>query len=147
MITALQLTASALNLWSKTKFYAKKAWLWMKSNSHIVFVVALAVIAAIVARKPPNLGKILSVKKDSYDAEIRAIQEAHEKELSDRDKALKRYDLALRQIEEQHNEDSQKLDSQKKKMIRDLISENADDPDAITQRIAELTGFTVVDMD
>lgn len=147
MITVLQLTATALDLWSKTKFYSKKAWLWMKSNGHIVFVVALAVIAAIVARKPPNLGKILSVKKDSYDAEIKAIQDAHEKELADRDKALKRYDLALRQIEDQHSENSQKLDSQKKKMIRELITENADDPDAITQRIAELTGFTVVDMD
>ena len=147
MITVLQLTATALDLWSKTKFYAKKAWLWMKSNGHIVFVVALAVIAAIVARKPPNLGKILSVKKDSYDAEIKAIQDAHEKELADRDKALKRYDQALRQIEDKHSENSQKLDSQKKKMIRELITENADDPDAITQRIAELTGFTVVDMD
>jgi Skp family chaperone for outer membrane proteins len=147
MITALQLTASALNLWSKTKFYGKKIWLWMKSNGHIVFVVALAVIAAIVARKPPNLGKILSVKKDSYDAEIKAIQGAHEKELADRDKALKRYDSALKQIEDQHSEDAQKLDAKKKKKVRDLIVENADDPDAITQRIAELTGFTVVDMD
>ena len=147
MITTLQLAATALDLWSKTKFYTKKAWLWMKSNGHIVFVVALAVIAAIIARKPPNLGKLLSIKKDSYNAEITAIQEAHEKELADRDKALKRYDSALRQIEEQHAEDSEKLDTQKKKMIRNLIADNADDPDAITQRIAELTGFTVVDMD
>ena len=144
MITALQLTASALNLWSKTKFYGKKIWLWMKSNGHIVFVVALAVIAAIVARKPPDLSKVLGAKKDSYNAEIKAIQDAHEKELADRDKALKRYDQALKQIEDQHSEGTKKLDAQKKKLIRNLISENADDPDVITARIAELTGFTVV---
>tara|TARA_A100001011_G_scaffold118874_1_gene125414 strand:+ start:2091 stop:2534 length:444 start_codon:yes stop_codon:yes gene_type:complete len=147
MITALQLTASAANLWSKTKLYSKKAWLWMKSNGHVVFVVALAVIAAIIARKPPNLGKILSVKRDSYKAEMDAMQSAHEKELADRDKALKRYDSALKQIEDQHSEGAKKLDSQKKKLIRNLISENSDDPDAITQRISELTGFTVVDID
>jgi len=147
MMTTLQLTAAALNLWSKTKFYAKKSWLWMKSNGHIVFVVALAVLVAIVTRKPPSLGKVLSAKKDSYDAEIKAIQGAHEKELADRDKSLKRYDSALRQIEEQHFEDAQKLDSQKKKMIRDLITENVDNPDAITEKIAELTGFTIVDID
>ena len=147
MMTALQLTASTLNLWSKTKFYAKKIWLWMKSNGHIVFVVALAVIAAIIARKPPDLSNLLGAKKDSYNAEIKAIQDAHEKELADRDKALKRYDLALKQIEEQHSAGTQKLNSQKKKMIRELITENADDPDAITARIAEITGFTIVDMD
>ena len=147
MITTLQLTAAALNIWSKTKFYAKKSWLWMKSNGHIVFVAALAVIVAIVTRKPSSLGSVLSAKKDAYNAEIKAIQDAHEKELADRDKALKRYDSALRQIEEQHVEDAQKLDSQKKKLIRELIAENADDPDAITERIAELPGFTVVDID
>ena len=147
MITVLQLTTATLKVWSKTKFYAKKAWLWMKSNGHIVFVAALAVIAAIITRKPPDLSKVLGAKKDSYDAEIKAMQDAHEKELSDRDKALKRYDSALKQIEKQHSESTQKLDSQKKKLIRDLIAENADDPDVITARIAELTGFTVVDME
>ena len=147
MITTLQLTAAALNAWSKTKFYAKKTWLWMKSNGHIVFVVALAVIAAIVTRKPPSLGKMLNVKKDAYDAEIKAIQDAHDKELEERDKALRRYDAVLKQIEEQHTENTKKLDAQKKKLIRDLIAENPDDPSAITERIAELTGFTVIDMD
>lgn len=147
MITTLQLTAAALNLWSKTAFYAKKTWLWMKSNGHIVFVVALAVIIAVVSRKTPNLAGILSAKKDSYTAELKAVQDAHEKELKDRAAALKKYDSAVRQIEEQHDENTQKLDAQKKKVIRNLIIENAGNPDAITEKIAELTGFTVVDMD
>ena len=146
MITTLQLTASALSLWSKTKLYTKKAWLWMKSNGHIVFVVALAVIVAIISRKPFNLGKVLTAKKESYDAEIKSLQEAHEKELADRDKAIKRYDSAVKQIEEKYSEEPKKLDSGKKKLIKNLIEENADDPDAITERIAELTGFTVVDI-
>ncbi len=118
----------------------------MKTNGHIVFVVALAVIVAIISRKPFNLGKVLTAKKESYDAEIKSLQEAHEKELADRDKAIKRYDSAVKQIEEKYSEESKKLDSGKKKLIKNLIEENADDPDAITERIAELTGFTVVDI-
>jgi CII-binding regulator of phage lambda lysogenization HflD len=119
----------------------------MKSHGHIVFVAAVAVIVAIVSRRSPDLRKVLSSKKDAYDAEIKAIQAAHDKELEDREKALKRYDVAIRQIEEKYSKKSQALDSEKKKMIKTLISDNPDNPDEITERIAELTGFIVVDLD
>jgi len=147
MLSTLQLTAATLNIWSKTKLYTKKTWVWMKSHGHIVFVAAVAVIVAIVSRRSPDLRKVLSSKKDAYDAEIKAIQAAHDKELEDREKALKRYDVAIRQIEEKYSKKSQALDSEKKKMIKTLISDNPDNPDEITERIAELTGFIVVDLD
>jgi len=146
MWSMIQLTAAITNISSKVKHYSKKAWLWMKSNGHIVFVVAVAVIVGIVSRKTPDLTKLLEEKKQSYDAEIKALQDAHEKEIEDRDKALKRYDTAVKQIEEKYAEESKLLDSEKKKIIKKLISDNPDNPDAITDRIAELTGFTVVDI-
>jgi len=147
MISALQLTAAALNLWSKVSLYTKKVWVWMKSHGHIVFVAAVAVIVTIVSRKPPNIGKLLDAKKAAYNAEIKAIQAEHDKEIEERDRALKRYDDAVRQIESQYDDKTEELDSQKKKLIRQLIESNPDDPDAITDRIAEITGFTVVGLD
>ena len=147
MIQALSIANTALTLASKLKHWVKKAWAWIKVNGHVVFLVGAGIIVLIISRKPVDFSKILNERKKAYEDEINTLKSSHEKELEDRDAANKRYQVAIKQIEEKYASESKKLDAEKKKRIKKLIQDNSEDPDEITKQIADLTGFTVVDID
>lgn len=147
MISTVKLTASVISLMSKARLWAKRAWAWIKVNGHVVFLVASGIIILIVTRKSVDFSKILGERKKAYEDEIKTLKDSHDKEIKDREAATKRYQSAIRQIEEKFQSDSEKLEKSKKAEIKRLIENNPDDPEEITRRIAELTGFDVVDMD
>lgn len=127
----------------KAKVWCKKAWIWTKSHGDIILVAAVAIIVSILTRKGVNLGDVIKSKKENYQAQIDAIENAHKEEIAHRDAALLRYQKAVEDIEKKHAEAQTKLDEKKKKKIKEAIEANADDPDEITRRIAEITGFSI----
>ena len=48
-----------------------------------------------------------------------------------------------KEVEIKYAEAEKKLDSKKKKQVEKIIKENHDDPDAITEKLASLTGFEI----
>jgi flagellar motility protein MotE (MotC chaperone) len=146
MIETLTLAASITSFASKAKLWGQKTWAWMKVNGHVVFLIATGLILFIVSRKSVDFSKILSERKTSYEDEIKVLKDSHEKEIQDRDEASRRYQEAIKQIEEKYESDSKKLEKKKKTEIKRLIENNPDNPEEITKKIAELTGFNIVDM-
>ena len=147
MISTVKFAASMASLFSKTRLWAKRAWAWIKVNGHVVFLVASGIIVLVVTRKSVDFSKILGERKKAYEDEISTLKDSHEKEIRDREAAAKRYRTAIKQIEEKFTSDSRELEKSKKAEIKKLIEKNADNPDEITRKIAEITGFDVVDLD
>jgi len=147
MIGSINLAATALTFSSKLKLWIKKSWAWMKVNGHVVFLVATGLILFVATRKSVDLSKVLDSRKKAYEDEIETLKGSHEKELQDREAATRRYQSAIKQIEEKYASDSMKLESNKKSEIKRLIQSNPDDPEAITKKIAELTGFDIIGLD
>ena len=52
-------------------------------------------------------------------------------------------ETTMREVETKYAEAEKKLDSKKKKQVQKIIKENHDDPDAITEKLASLTGFDI----
>ena len=125
------------------KLWFKKVWVWFKKNWKFVSGVFLAVAVMLIAGKSPNLRSVINRIKEDYDKEIDVIEKAHKQEIEDRDVALKRYSDSIDQIEKSYKDKREKLDSKKKKEIEKVILENSKDPDEITRRISEITGFQV----
>ncbi|MDB4337499.1 hypothetical protein OAA09_00615 [bacterium] len=147
MIASLKSLSSIMALVSNLKLGIKKFWAWIKTNGHVVFVISSALILFIVTRKSVDFSKILKERKKSYEDEIRTLKDSHDKEIKDRDAATRRYQNAVKQIEENYAKDSKKLENSKKSEIKKLIKNNPDNPDEITKKISELTGFNIVDVD
>lgn len=128
------------------KQFLSRTWLWVKQNWEVVLAVAVtAGIGLLVGRtKGLDLGAVLRELQKKHTEEVDAIVEAQEAEVKELVKIEKRTEQALKAIEEKYVEESKTLDRQKKKEIQKAVVESKGDPDAVTKRIAELTGFTVV---
>lgn len=121
----------------------KKAFIWSKKNWKVVSAVVITALVFLLTQKGPSLRTVLSRVREDYEKEIDAINGSHEKEIEARDKANKRYADSLAEVEKKYAEEKKTLDRKKKKEIKKIISESADDPDEITRRIAEVTGFDI----
>lgn len=125
------------------KLALKKAYAWLKKNWKFVAGLSVSLILMLLTRKTFDFSKILKHTNESYREEIDAINEAHSVEIESRNKEIKRYTEIISQIEREYAKKEEALTAAGEKEIKRLIRENEDDPDEITRRLAELTGFTI----
>ena len=121
----------------------KKILAWIRKNWKIVSAVAITALVFLLTQKGPSLRAVLSRVREDYEKEIDVINSTHEKELEARDKAHKLYADSLAEVEKKYAEEKKTLDRKKKKEIKKILSESDGDPDEITRRIAEVTGFEI----
>lgn len=123
----------------------KKAWSFVKHYWYIpVVLIAFVVVAIVMRRKPDGLGNILKNAVESHQKEVKVLNDTHAEEIAKRNRALDVYHATVEQIESRYAADKKKLDKKKEKEIKRIIEENQDDPEALTQRISEYTGFRVI---
>ena len=129
--------------WISIKAFIKKAVAWCKKYWQILAGAAVPIILMLVFRKKGDLEKVLNRVRDDYEKEINVINIAQNKEIEDREAARKLYTESIKQIEKRYTESQKTLDRKKKKEIEKIILENANNPDEITRRISEITGFEI----
>ena len=121
----------------------KKAWVWIKRNWKFVSGVFVTLFVLAIFKKGPGLSVVLNRIKKDYEKELEIIENAHKKEIEDREAAFKIYKDSMDQIEKEYSQRREKLDKEKKRKIEKVILENSDNPDEITRRISEITGFKI----
>lgn len=121
----------------------KKSCAWIKKEWKFVTGLAIGIFLMVFSRSGSSLKSVLSRSKEDYKKEIELIESAHKKEIEDRDIAIERYKSSIDQIEKKYEEDKKTLDKKKANLISKVISENSDNPEEITKRIAEITGFKI----
>jgi len=121
----------------------RKIFAWSKKNWKVVSAVTITVLVFLLTQKGPSLRTVLSRVREDYEKEIDVINSSREKELDARDKANKQYVDSLVEVEKKYAEEKKTLDRKKKKEIKKILSESAGDPEEITRRIAEVTGFEI----
>jgi Skp family chaperone for outer membrane proteins len=119
----------------------KYAWGWCKTNWKFLLGLAIPIIAAVVFRKGPAIGKMFQIAKDSHNDELEVLKRAHAEEIAAREAALKNYKKMLLEVELQAAEKNQHLDNKKRKEVARLLKDNTANPEEITRRLAEITGF------
>jgi hypothetical protein len=124
-------------LFQKTKLYIKKYW------KLILGTAVLAVVYATSRSKVHSMAKTLDDINESHKKEVDAIENAHKNEVFKIEKARVTLETTMKEVEIKYAEAEKKLDSKKKKQVEKIIKENHDDPDAITEKLASLTGFEI----
>jgi hypothetical protein len=125
------------------KAFLKRAWAWCKKNWKLFLGAAIPIAILVITGRSSGARKLISKIREDYEKEIDVIDQAHKKELADRELAKKRYLESIERIESEFSENNEALTANKKKEIERVISENSDNPDEITRRIAEITGFDI----
>jgi hypothetical protein len=130
-----------------TVLWIKKAWAWCKKYWQLLVGIAIPIVLWIVTRRSPDLSKVIERVRKDHKKEVDTLETAHQIEIEKRDEALRRYEVVRNEVERKYAEDNKSLDRKKKKEMKKLIEDHADDPDAdpdeITRKLAELTGFHV----
>lgn len=124
--------------------FMRKAWSWLKNYWYIP-VIAIGIIGVwlYTQKRPDQLIEIIKKNRQFHKEEVKKLEEIHKEEIKAREVALEKYHKTVEEIEKNYKDSQEKLDRKKKKEIKKLIKESKDDPDLLTKKIAELTGFEV----
>jgi len=123
------------------KKYCKKTWAWLKHNWKVPFIIVYTLILWLIFRRKNDAYEVLKIRSESYDAQIAAINKSHENELQKRDIILEKYGETIKRIEEEYKKKNEKLDSDKKKAVKEIVEKHYNDPDALARLIGEKFGF------
>ena len=129
--------------WSAIRSYLLKVWVWAKRNWKFVAGLAVPVVVWVLTRRSADMSEIIERISDDYEREIGAIEDAHSDKILAHRKATERYHETIAEVEKRYHVANRELDKKKQKEIAKLIKDNKDDPDEITRKLAELTGFKI----
>ena len=131
--------------WESTKNWLSNAFSLCKKYWQIIVGFVTAIMLFILTRKTPDPTEVLKKSNEAHDAEIDAIKKAAEIEKIEKEAAIKRHEEAVEKVEKAFREASEELTEKKREEVSKIIQENSEDPEAITQKLAELTGFKIQD--
>ena len=123
----------------------KKTWTWLKHNWYVPGIIVYTLVLWFLFKNKAGALEVLEVRAESYEEQIKTIEDAHKKEIKERDKILEKYDNILSQLEEDYKEKSMKLDTKKKKDIKKIVKEFNDRPDDLAKILADRYGLDYVE--
>jgi len=120
----------------------KKAWAWIKEYWYVPALLVYTFFVWFFSRKNSAAAlEVLSIRKESYEKQIDAINESHAAEIAARDAAIEKYYETMEKIEDNHKNDLEDLNNKKKKQIKELVNKYHNKPDELAKRISEEFGY------
>jgi CII-binding regulator of phage lambda lysogenization HflD len=129
--------------WVAVKVFFKKAWTWIKKYWQLFVGMLIPILVWIFTRRPPDLSKVLDRVREDHQKELEVINRTHREELEKRDAAVKRYTDTMAEVERKFSESQKTLTEKKKREVEKILKDHGDDPDEITRRLSEATGFQI----
>ena len=128
--------------WIATRLFFKKAWVWTKAYWYIPAVLAYTAVLWILFRRNTSAAlEVLNASRESYKAQIKAIEATHAKEIAARDKAIEQYEVIIRALEEEYAANHEALTHEKKEKVKEYIDMYGDDPEALAKIMEERFGI------
>ena len=130
--------------WRAIKHFFTKAWLWCKHNWKFVALVVYTVLLYLLfSKNARNAKKMLSASREAHKAEIDALNKSHTDVLRKRKENLERYKEIIASLDAMHREENERLTSEKKKRVREIVDEHGDDTEKLAELLSETFGFEI----
>jgi len=128
--------------WIAAKLFFGKAWVWIKTYWYVPAVLIYTIVLWVLFRRNGAAAlEVLKVSKESYEAQIRAMEETHAREIETRDKALAQYEMIIAAIEEEYAANRETLSRDKRKKVKEYIDKYGEDPEELARIIEEKFGI------
>jgi uncharacterized membrane protein len=132
--------------WEAIKLFTKKAWIWSKHHWKIVALVVWTIVIWFVSRKNArSMLKVLETTRQSYEDEISALNETHEKEIEKIELSIKDYQRVISDLDKNYKEQTGKLTFEKRERVQQLMDMHYHDKEAFSEAIEEEFGFKYVE--
>jgi hypothetical protein len=124
----------------------KTAWAWLKTHWQVPFLLIWTIVVWVLTRRNSDaIIEVLEAKKESYEKQIKVINETHADELLRRDKLLDQYNDTIRKIEEEWKLGKLKITKKQQEDIKKFVIDSKGNPDEIKKKIEDAFGFTYTD--
>ena len=132
--------------WNAFKLLIKKSWLWLKTYWYFPVVFLYTIILWIFFRKDSAAAiGVLEIKRDSYKKQIEVLSESHDAEIKKREELNKVYIKTIEKVEVELKKNSEILDRDKKKRIKEIVEKHSDNPEELAKLVKESFGFEIVE--
>ena len=119
--------------------------LLLKHWKEILLVVLSCAIFFKMQSDMNELQKAYDTARESYEQQIEGLQDIHDKELAEREKALQTYRDALALLEKQYEEEKARIDERTVERREDLEESHSERPQEVIEEIVEQFGFEYVE--
>ena len=132
--------------WLAVTTFLKKAWVLLKTYWYVPLLLSWAIIAWLLLRKSSgNILDVLHGAEESFKQQLKVINDAHSEEIKKRDEVIRRYQLTIKQLEEERRKKNEELTEKEKKRIKKLADKHKEDPEGFVKDIGDNFGFEVVE--
>tara|TARA_Y100000296_G_C5036374_1_gene187467 strand:- start:22 stop:429 length:408 start_codon:yes stop_codon:yes gene_type:complete len=120
--------------WLAFRHGLKKAWSWVQHYWYVPALLLYTLVLMIVFRRDGSAPlEVLNASRESHRKQVEVINEAHTTEIQKREKILRQYNKIMENVETEHDETMAKMDKDKKRRVKDLVTRHHDDPEQLTQ--------------
>ena len=127
-------------------FKLKKVWVWLKTYWVVPLLVVWSILIWVLARKDFNAAKeVMEARVKSYEDQISAIKDAHNKEIIKRDNLISEYNETISKIEKEFAKREKVLEKDHERVVREMIVKSKSDPEVIKEMIEKEFGFKNVE--
>ena len=132
--------------WLVIKLTCKKVWIWFKEHWKIPLLIVWSIFIWVMARKDFNAAlKVIEIRKESYEKQIAAIKDAHNKEIIERNNLIKEYDNAISRIKKEFEKKERVLEEKHKRTVREVVARSKKNPEEVRKEIEKVFGFKYVE--
>ena len=122
-----------------------KAWIWIKKHWYVPVLFILALVAgAFSFSRNKKLIEMLEINKESYEKQIKVLEDNHSSEIKRRDEIYAKYMETMKKLNKDHQIDLDNLDKQKKKKMDDMVKKYKGTPEELAKELAEMFGVDYV---
>ena len=127
------------------KHLIEKTWLWCKHNWKVVALfIYTVVLYMLFSKNAENALEALDAARGAHKSEVDTLNKAHSEEIKKRDENLKKNQETVKLIEEKFKEENKKLTLAKKRRVKEIVNNHADNPEKLAELVKETFGFEIV---
>ena len=119
------------------------AWQFAKKYAWILFAVLAAALALVLWGTVPSLSDRLESINKRHEEELARIREADALRIREREESQKRFDDAMRTLDDRYKQALANLDAGKQAEVDRILTQHGDDPEALAAELAAALGLQV----
>jgi len=110
--------------WLVITAFLKKVWVVVKHYWYVPVVIIYTLTLWFIFKKKEAALQILEARAESFEKQIKAIDNIHAEEIEARDKIAKKYTETIELIEEKYAKTKEELTEKKKKRVKEILEKH-----------------------
>ena len=110
--------------WLTIKALLKKLWVALKHYWYVPLVIIYTLALWFIFNRKEAAYKILEARSESFDKQMKVIDEIHAEERSAKEDVAKKYTETIELIEEKYAKTKEELTDKKKKRVKEILDKH-----------------------